>query len=75
MKLIFPPIMLCSCETKFCPWGLNIIEPVSRITSRSWLDQNSNMIFGGFFQDLNEILKESNSNYPNIDIQSYSILK
>ena len=61
--------MLCSFKTKFCTWGLNIIEPVSRITSGSWLDQNSNIIgyLGDFFQDLNEILKESNLNYPGID--------
>ena len=49
---------------------LNIIEPVTRISSKSWMDQLSNMMgyLGNFFQNLGEILIESQWNYQGVQM-------
>ena len=53
---------ISSGRTHFAIWGIKtLFDPVSKINSRSWVDQFSNMMgyFGEFFQDLCGIPIES----------------
>ena len=53
------------------PFGLlNIIQPARRISSRSWMDQLSNMMgyLGKIFKNLCRILIESHWNYQGVQM-------
>ena len=53
---------ISSGRTHFAIWGIKtLFDPVSKINSRSWVDQFSNMMgyLGEFFQDLCGIPIES----------------
>ena len=62
---------ISSGRTHFAIWGIKrYFNPVSKINSRSWVDQFSNMMgyLGEFFQDLCGIPIESHWNYRGIQM-------
>ena len=65
-KIHFFSEIISSGRTHFAIWGIkHYIDPVSKINSRSWVDQFSNMIgyLWKFFQDLCGIPTESHWDY------------